>query len=62
MLSLIHIFVIGLIFLVSRLSFIEINYEKVDMDRLHVTDPALLNRYNNAMVAYICLLYTSRCV
>lgn len=23
------------------------------MDRLHVTDPALLNRYNNAMVAYI---------
>ena len=38
--------VIGLIFL-------EINYEKVDMDRLHVTDPALLNRYNNAMVAYI---------
>ena len=45
--------VIGLIFLVSRLSFIEINYEKVDMDRLHVTDPALLNRYNNAMVAYI---------
>ncbi len=31
--------VIGLIFLVSRLSFIEINYEKVDMERLRVTDP-----------------------
>ena len=45
--------VIGLIFLVSRLSFIEINYEKVDMERLRVTDPALRNRYNNAMVAYI---------
>lgn len=45
--------VIGLIFLVSRLSFIEINYEKVHMERLHVTDETLCNRYNNAMVAYI---------
>ena len=45
--------VIGLIFLVSRLSFIEINYEKVHMERLHVADEALCNRYNNAMVAYI---------
>lgn len=45
--------VIGLIFLVSRLSFIEINYEKVDMSRLHVEDQALCKRYDNAMVAYI---------
>lgn len=45
--------VIGLIFLVSRLSFIEINYERVDMERLHVTDETLCKRYNNAMVAYI---------
>lgn len=45
--------VIGLIFLVSRLSFIEINYEKVDMSRLHVEDEALCKRYDNAMVAYI---------
>ena len=45
--------VIGLIFLVSRLSFIEINYERVDMERLHVTDETLCKRYNNAIVAYI---------
>lgn len=45
--------VIGLIFLVSRLSFLEINYERVDMQRLHVEDAALCKRYDNAMVAYI---------
>lgn len=45
--------VIGLIFLVSRLSFLEINYERVDMQRLHVEDEALCKRYDNAMVAYI---------
>ena len=35
---------IGLVFLVSRLSFIEIN---------HVTDPVLCERYSNAKVVYI---------
>ncbi len=45
--------VIGLIFLVLRLSNIEINYERVDMGRLKVTDETLCHRYNNAMVAYI---------
>ncbi len=44
---------IGLVFLVTRLSFIEINYEDVDMDRMHVTDPALRERYAHARVAYI---------
>ena len=44
---------IGLVFLVSRLSFIEINYESVDMNRMHVTDPVLCERYSNAMVVYI---------
>ena len=44
---------IGLIFLVSRLSFIEINSENVDMERMHVTDPVLCERYSNAKVFYI---------
>lgn len=44
---------IGLIFLVSRLSFIEINAEKVDMKRMNVTDPVLCERYSNAKVFYI---------
>ena len=41
------------VFLVSRLSFIEINYENVDMNRMHVTDPVLCERYSNAKVVYI---------
>ena len=44
---------IGLVFLVSRLSFIEINYESVDMNRMHVTDPVLCERYSNTKVVYI---------
>ena len=44
---------IGLVFLVSRLSFIEINYESVDMNRMHVTDPVLCERNSNAKVVYI---------
>lgn len=44
---------IGLVFLVTRLSFIEINYEDVDMNRMHVTDPVLCERYSNAKVVYI---------
>ena len=44
---------IGLVFLVSRLSFIEINYESVDMNRMHVTDPVLCERYSSAKVVYI---------
>lgn len=44
---------IGLIFLVSRLSFIEINFEDVDMKRMNVTDPVLCERYSNAKVVYI---------
>lgn len=44
---------IGLVFLVSRLSFIEINYESVDMNRMHVTDPVLCECYSNAKVVYI---------
>ncbi|MCI8631091.1 MAG: SulP family inorganic anion transporter [Firmicutes bacterium] len=44
---------IGLIVLVLRLSFIEINYEKVDLSKLHINDEKLIERYSNAMVAYI---------
>ena len=44
---------IGLIMLVLRLSFIEINYEKVDISKLDIKDPELIARYNNAIVAYI---------
>ena len=44
---------IGLIFLVSRLSFIEINSENVDMKRMNVTDPVLCERYSKAKVFYI---------
>ena len=45
--------VIGLVFLVSRLSFIEINYENVDMRRMNVTDPVLCERYKSTKVVYI---------
>jgi len=44
---------IGLIFLVARLAYIEINYEHVDMDRMDVDDPILCERYRNTKVAYI---------
>lgn len=44
---------IGLIFMVTRLSNIEINYEDVDMSRMAVDDPELCKRYDNARVAYI---------
>lgn len=44
---------IGLVFLVTRLSFIEINYEDVDMGRMNITDPILCERYSNAKVVYI---------
>lgn len=44
---------IGLVFLVTRLSFIEINFEDVDMSRMNVTDPVLCERYSNAKVVYI---------
>lgn len=44
---------IGLVFLVTRLSFIEINYENVDMSRMNITDPSLCERYKNAKVVYI---------
>lgn len=44
---------IGLITLVVRISDIEINYERVDMDRIPTDDPILRERYRNAKVAYI---------
>lgn len=43
----------ALILLVNRLSNIEINYEKVDMNRIHNTDATLAKRYENAIVAYL---------
>lgn len=44
---------IALVLQVSRLARLQINYEKVDMDRVKITDPALRARYSNALVAYI---------
>lgn len=44
---------IALVLQVSRLSHLQINYEKVDMDRIKAADPALRARYSNAVVAYI---------
>lgn len=45
--------VTGLVLLVSRLSNIEINYEKVDMSRINNTDEKLNKKYENAAVAYL---------
>lgn len=45
--------VTGLVLLVSRLSHIEINYEKVDMGRINNTDEQLNKKYENAAVAYL---------
>ncbi|MGN1008036.1 MAG: SulP family inorganic anion transporter [Butyricicoccus sp.] len=44
---------IALILMVARLSHLQINYEKVDMTRVGITDASLCSRYDNAMVAYI---------
>lgn len=44
---------LGLILMVARLSKLQVNYERVDMGRVKITDPALVARYDNAMVAYI---------
>ncbi len=44
---------IALVLMVARLSHLQINYEKVDMTRVGITDAALCSRYDNAMVAYI---------
>ena len=48
---------IGLVFLVSRLSSIEVSCRSVDMNRMHVTDPVLCERYSNAKVVYITKLF-----
>ena len=45
--------VTGLVLLVSRLSHIEINYEKVDMSRIKNADERLNKKYENAAVAYL---------
>ena len=45
--------VTGLVLLVSRLSLIEINYEKVDMSRINNADERLNKKYENAAVAYL---------
>ncbi len=44
---------LSFVLLIVRLSRIEINYEEVDMDRIGCTDPALAERYSNAVVSYI---------
>lgn len=44
---------LSLILMLVRLSKLEINYERVDMNRLGCEDETLEERYKNAMVAYI---------
>lgn len=44
---------LSLILMLVRLSKLEINYERVDMNRLGCEDETLKERYKNAMVAYI---------
>lgn len=44
---------LALVLLVSRLSRLEIAYDRVDFDRLGIADEALARRYANTMVAYI---------
>lgn len=44
---------IGLVLTVAKLSKIEVNYEKVDLERADIQDPLLQERYCNTMVAYI---------
>lgn len=44
---------LGLIFMVARLSKIEINYEKVDPSRLRTTDSNFTAAYKNALVCYL---------
>lgn len=45
--------VTALVLLVSRLANIEINYEKVNMDRVRSSDAALAKVFGNAVVAYL---------
>ena len=44
---------VALVLLVKRLSSCEINYDKVDMSRIGVTDDTLIKRYSNSCVVYI---------
>lgn len=44
---------LGLIFLIMRLSKLQINYDSVDMSRIKCCDDLLIQRYSNAVVAYI---------
>ena len=44
---------LSLILMLVRLSKLQINHERVDMDRLGCDDENLKKRYSNAMVAYI---------
>jgi sulfate permease, SulP family len=44
---------LGLIFLIVRLSRLQINYEPVDMSRIKCSDDTLVQRYSRAVVAYI---------
>ena len=45
--------VTALVLLVSRLANIDINYEKVNMDRVRSSDAALAKEFGNAVVAYL---------
>lgn len=44
---------LGLVLMIARLSKIEINYEKVDLSRLHIDNPEFIESYKNAMVSYL---------
>ena len=44
---------LSFVLLVIRLSKLEVNYEKVDMNRIGCTDAVLTERYADAVVAYV---------
>lgn len=44
---------LSFVLLVVKLSELEVNYERVDMERIQCTDPALTERYSNTLVSYI---------
>jgi SulP family sulfate permease len=44
---------LSFVLLIIRLSKLEVNFEKVDMSRIGCADPALADRYSNAVVSYI---------
>ena len=45
--------VLSLFILIAKLANLEIAYDKVDTDKMHITDPEIAKKYDDTMVAYI---------